>query len=116
MPVRIESYQEMSPEEFERLPKPTPPTAVDPVWEELLDKLERGVPQRIPVDETSVRGLRLALGRRAVKRGFKVELRYGDGFLAVRKSGQLVVAPQEPKEPPTNGRRKRRKTGEEIAA
>jgi hypothetical protein len=115
MPIQINEFHEMTLEEFEQLPEPKPQVKEDPVWTSLLDRVENGGIVRIPVGETEVRGLRLAMGRRAAKRGFKVTLRYGDGFLAVRKSGEAAVA-TAPKEPPTNGRRKRRKSGEEISS
>jgi len=69
MPVRVDSYQELSEEEFEQLPEPELQIKVDPVWEERLDKLVHGIPQRIPVESQNVRGVRLALGRSASKRG-----------------------------------------------
>jgi len=115
MPIQIDRFEEMTPEEFDELPEPKTQAKVDPVWESLLDRLASGGVVRIPVVEGDVRGLRLAMGRRAAKRGFKVTLRYGNGFLAVRKSAEPAVA-QEPKAPPTNGRRKRRKAGEESVS
>jgi hypothetical protein len=69
MPVRVDNYQELSEEELERRPEPEPQIKAEPVWEEHLDKLARGITQRIPVESQNVRGLRLALGRRASKRG-----------------------------------------------
>ena len=110
MPIQINRFEEMTPEEFEQLPEPNSQPKVDPVWESLLDRLEGGGIVRIPVVENEVRGLRLAVWRRATKRGFKVTLRYGDGFLAVRRSDQPIQE-REP-EPPTKGRRQKRKTEE----
>src|SRR5215211_8840930 len=106
VPIQINEFHEMTPEEFERLPEPKPPVKEDPVWMSLLDRVENGGIVRIPAGETAVRGLRLAMGRRAAKRGFKVTLRYGEGFLAVRRSDEPVQEKQSA--PPANGRRRKR--------
>jgi len=37
---------------------------------------------------------RLSLGRRAYLKGFKVELRTGDGFIAARKKQELPALPK----------------------
>jgi hypothetical protein len=73
---------------FDRLPPRTPQKAGDPEWEELVTALEAGDDVRLPYEnEKEMRGLRLSVGRRAKRRGFRVELRYGDGFLIARRSG-----------------------------
>src|SRR5215218_1228086 len=110
MPIQINEFHEMTLEEFEQLPEPKPQAKEDPVWTSLLDRVADGGIVRIPVGETEVRGLRLAMGRRAAKRGFKVTLRYGDGFLAVRRSDEPVQEKQST--PPPNGRRRKRKAEE----
>jgi hypothetical protein len=72
--------------EFDRLPPRTQQKPPDPEWEELIAELEAGHDVRLPfADEKEMRGLRLSLGRRAARRGFKVELRYGNGFLVARR-------------------------------
>ena len=79
--------------------------------EELLTKLDQGSVIRVPLgEESELRGLRLALGRRAAGRGFKVETRTDGQTLVVRKSdqpftgkGQAQAAPA-----PTNGRKRGR--------
>ena len=53
------------------------------------------------------RGKRLALGRRASGKGFKVDIRYDEErqTIAARKSAEPL--PPREKKPPTNGRRRR---------
>lgn len=85
MPIRIDHFEEVDDTVFEEYPRPVPPgKQVDPVWAELLTRLEQGGVVRLPVrNEAELRGLRLALGRRAVGRGFRVE---------TRNDGQTLVA------------------------
>ena len=114
MPVRIDRFEEVDALVFDEYPQPAgPEKKVDPQWEELLTKLDQGSVIRLPLgDETELRGLRLALGRRAAGRGFKVETRTDGQTLVVRKRNQsLTPKPQAvlpTPAPPENGRRKRR--------
>ncbi len=88
MPVRIDRFEEVDASVFDEYPRPTGPgKKVDPQWEELLTKLDQGSVIRLPLgDETELRGLRLALGRRAAGRGFRVETRNDGRTLVIRKS------------------------------
>ena len=112
MPVRIDRFEEVESSVFDQYPQPAVPgKKADPQWEELLTKLDQGSVIRLPLgDETELRGLRLALGRRAAGRGFKVETRTDGQTLVVRKSDQ----PLKPKalaqsaSAPTNGRKRGR--------
>lgn len=94
MPIRIDQFEEVDHSVFEEYPRPNPPGKhIDPVWEELLTRLEQGGVVRLPVQtEAELRGLRLALGRRAAGRGFRVE---------TRTDGQTLVARrrEEPSQP-----------------
>ncbi len=73
---------------FDQLPPRTQQKPGDPEWEEIVTALEAGDDVRLPYEnEKEMRGLRLSVGRRATRRGFRVELRYGDGFLIARRSG-----------------------------
>ncbi len=78
-------WAEMTADEFEALPqakKPQPPSE----WDPIMASLEAGRPVRIPVvDEADTKKKRLSVGRRAAMRGFEVEIRYGDGVMAVRR-------------------------------
>ena len=72
--------------EFDRLPPRTQQKPADPEWEDILADLEAGEAVRFRyADEKEMRGLRLSIGRRANRRGFKVELRYGDGYLIAQR-------------------------------
>ena len=98
MPIRIDHFDEVDQSVFEDYPRPTPPgKQVDPVWEELLTRLEQGGVVRVPVrDEAELRGLRLALGRRAVGRGFRVETRNdGQTLVARRRADSSHPADQQ---------------------
>src|SRR5947209_20190784 len=97
------TYEVISREEFEQVaPKALKPPSE---WEPVLDQLEQGKAVRIRLeDESKHRGARLALGRRAVGRGFKVEMRHADGVIVARRTDAPVV-PTEPK-PRTPRRRK----------
>ncbi len=112
MPVRIDRFEEVEASVFDEYPQPVQPgKKVDPVWDELLTKLDQGSVIRLPVgEEAELRGLRLALGRRAAGRGFKVETRTDGQTLVVRKSDRPLNEPAGPVTPPPgNGRRTRGK-------
>ena len=111
MPVRIDQFEEVDASVFDEYPQPVAPgKTIDPQWEELLTKLDQGSVIRLPLGEGSeLRGLRLALGRRAAGRGFKVETRTDGQTLVVRRSDQpLTPKTQAQAAPaPTNGRKRR---------
>jgi hypothetical protein len=72
--------------------QPKPPSE----WEPILDLIEHGQIVRLPlVEEKDKRGKRLALGRRAALRGFKVEMRTTESHLLARRA-DLPVPPSEP--------------------
>ena len=62
----------------------------DPEWDALMAELERGSGAvRIPFADDKERGtLARSVGRRAAHRGFPVDIRYGEGFLSVRKAAE----------------------------
>lgn len=85
LPVAIK-WETIDSNAFDALPNPKPAPKNDPEWEEIITALESGQVVKIPyADEKELRGKRLSVGRRAIKRGFRVELRYGEGFIAARK-------------------------------
>ncbi len=89
------NYEIISDDQWQAIPAkaPKPPSE----WEPVLDQLEAGKAIRVAVDdEAKARGMRLALGRRAIGRGFKVEMRYSDGAIAARRS-DMPYSPPEPK-------------------
>ncbi len=60
----------------------------DPEWEALLDELERGGAVTIAcADEKACTTLARSLGRRTAHRGYKADLRRGDGFVSVMRGG-----------------------------
>ena len=92
-------WQELDSASFDALPVPTKQPKGDAAWEEIVTALESGKAVKLPyADEGEMRGKRLSLGRRAIRRGFRVELRYGDGFIAARRradDGSSVPAAAE---------------------
>ncbi len=113
VPVRIDQYEEVEASVFDEYPQPAAPgKKADPQWEELLSKLDQGSVIRLPLgDETELRGLRLALGRRAAGRGFKVETRTDGQTLVVRKSDKPLTSKSQAQTAaaPTNGRKRRQR-------
>jgi hypothetical protein len=86
-------YEVISDEDFAAVP--AKPAKEPSEWEPVLDLLEQGKSVRIPFkEEKDRRGKRLALGRRAAGRGFKVEMRATDTYMVARRSDQLYVPPQ----------------------
>ncbi len=110
MPIRIDQFEEVNASVFDQYPQPAVPgTKIDPQWEGLLTKLDQGSVIRLPLGgESELRGLRLALGRRAAGRGFKVETRTDGQTLVVRKSDQPLTPKAQAAPAPTNGRKRGR--------
>ena len=85
MPVKIESFEPLSEEEFTSL-RQQKTRKTDPAMVALLAEVESGRPVRVPlVQGQSARGLRTAISRAATSRGLSVETVEGEGFVAVRK-------------------------------
>ncbi len=81
---------------------------MDPEWDALMAELEHGSGAvRIPFADDKERGtLARSVGRRAAHRGFPVDIRYGEGFLSVRKDA-------EEREPAKRRRSRSRESTEE---
>ncbi len=98
-------YNLITEEEWDALAPVKQPDA----WDQLLDELEQGRIVRLPVaDEKALRGTRLTLGRRAAKRGFKVDIRTQDTALAVRKREEAPTPPEVAETAPVPRRRGRK--------
>lgn len=87
----------------------------DPEWEEVMDVLQNtDKTVRLSfADEKERRTLARSVGRRAAHRGFKVDIRYGEGFMSVARSSDAVL------ETPASlaaqkGRRRRRTAQVEV--
>src|SRR5215218_10453596 len=106
MPVKIESFEPLSEDEFTAL-RQQKARKTDPAMLALLAEVEAGRPVRVPlVEGQSARGLRTAISRAATSRGLSVETVEGDGFVAVKKTN----APRSRKRKPasaTEGQRRR---------
>jgi hypothetical protein len=89
-------YKEIPEREWEKYPPPTPPRPPNQ-WDEVLGVLEGGKIVELAVPEEKIRGTRIGLARSASTRGFKLEFRYQNGKLAVRRS-EKPLPPREPKE------------------
>lgn len=80
----------LSDEAFSALPENKPAPKTDEFWDPVIGALGEGKIVKLQFsDEKEKRGRRLALGRRSKRAGFSVEIRYGDGFLAARRSSQF---------------------------
>ncbi len=117
MPVRIGTIEDMSEEEFTALRRQKGRSS-DPGMEDLLNRVESGRPQRVPLEaDQSARGLRVAIARAAKKRGLFVETVEGDGFVAVWKSDESDGR-RAKRQPAENGRKRgrRRRQDADVAA
>jgi hypothetical protein len=93
MPIQIDQFEEVAPSVFEQYPAKKAPGQSDPAWDDLLTRLDQGKVVRLPyTDERQLRGLRLAVGRRAAGRGFKVETRHDDQSIVIRRRDQATSA------------------------
>src|SRR4051812_36738486 len=89
MPVKIESFEPFSEEEFSALQRQKT-RKTDPAMLALLAEVGSGQPMRVPlVEGQSARGLRTAISRAATNRGLWVETVEGNGFVAVKKTDEL---------------------------
>ena len=122
MPVRIGSFRPVSRERVDELRRSKARCAGDPGMEELLDAVESGEPQEVPVEEgQNPRGMRIAIARAAGKRGLAIESydsqdAQGNPTIIVVKGGE---APKRQKagqdQPSGNGRRRGRSKRQEQA-
>ncbi len=88
MPVKIESFEPLSEEEFSAL-RQQKARKTDPAMVALLTEVAAGRPVRVPlVEGQSARGLRTAISRAAGSRGLSVETVAGEGFVAVKKTDE----------------------------
>ena len=75
MPVKIGRFQPTSMERVEELRRGKARRAGDPRMAELLDAVESGEPQEVPVEgEQTPKGMRIAIARAAGRRGLAVEM------------------------------------------
>ena len=76
------------------------PGAPPEAWEAVMDEVERGGVVTLPYGgEPDLLSKRLAIGRRANKRGFKVEFDTGPDQMAVRRLPAGAVRPPAVEEP-----------------
>jgi hypothetical protein len=92
----VVEYKEITDREWEKYPSPTPPRPPNQ-WDEVLGVLEGGKAVELAVPEEKIRGTRIGMARSASTRGFKLEFRYQDGKLAVRRSSKPLPV-REPRE------------------
>ena len=75
MPVKIGRFQPTTMERVEELRRGKARRAGDPGMAELLDAVEAGEPQEVPVEgEQRPKGMRIAIARAANRRGLAVEM------------------------------------------
>ena len=84
-------FHDISEMEWEHMPSPKPPKPPNP-WDELLGAVEAGRIVMIDVPQEKLRGVRIGIARTASARhGMKVDFRYEDGHLAIRRSEKSVT-------------------------
>jgi hypothetical protein len=98
MPVRIDEFEEVDPSVFDQYPERKPPSQSDPTWDDVLTRLEQGKTIRLPyTDQSQLRGLRLAFGRRASGRGFRVETRHDGDSVVIRRRDEAMPSYRAPR-------------------
>jgi len=97
MPIRIDQFEEVDPSVFEQYPERKPPSQSDPAWDDVLTRIEQGKTIRLPyTDQSQLRGLRLAFGRRASGRGFRVETRHDGDSIVIRRKDEEAASYRAP--------------------
>ena len=116
MPIKIDQFEEVEPSVFEQYPARKAAGQSDPTWDDLLTRLEQGKVVRLPyTDERQLRGLRLAVGRRAAGRGFKVETRHDHDSIVIRRRDQATSAkPTTAASAGGSAKRGRRRTHDDV--
>ncbi len=98
------TFRKITQREWEKYPEPTPPKPTNR-WDEVLGVLDGGDLVELEVTEDKLKGVRIGLARSASTRGFRLDFRYMDNKLAIRKSTK-PVAPKEPRTRPIGRPRK----------
>ena len=114
MPIKIGNFRPTSMERVEELRRSKVRQSGDPGMAELLDNVESGVPQEVPVGDQKPRGMRIAIGRAANRRGLSVEIyesndTEGNPVVVVVKGEPMAKVQQATRANPSgNGRRRGR--------
>ena len=87
MPVR---WRPSTQDAHEALPRRS--SAVrDPGWETVMEELAKGNVVIIEFQDVKERGsLARSVGRRAAHRGFRADIRQGDGYISVRRAEDVA--------------------------
>jgi len=97
-------WTEVEPQQFETYPPPTPLKGPDEL-DAVLEAVASGKTVEITlVDESVIRGRRLALGRRVKARGLTLQMRSHGNKLIARQAGPAAPAPEEPRPHPEQPR------------
>jgi hypothetical protein len=110
MPVTWDDLEirDASAEQFDALPGRQTGKRMSPQLVAILDAVEAGGIKEIRVpDESHSRGLRVALGRGAAQRGFKLDWRSDGSLLYVRRSDEPLKPRVAASAVPADGRKKR---------
>ncbi len=96
-------WTDVDPARFETYPSPKLLKGPDTI-DDVIEAVAAGKTIELTlVDESAVRGRRLALGRRAKRVGLEIEMRYSENRLVVRqKRGATDAAANEPAAPEPN--------------
>ena len=103
------TWTEVEPQQFETYPSPKPLKGPDEL-DAVLAAVAAGKTVEITlVDESVLRGRRLALGRRAKARGLTLQMRSQGNKLIVRQAELAAPAPEEPRPQPEQPRAPRKR-------
>lgn len=85
MPVEWKTIPD---QEFNQLPRRSAQSK-DPVWNDIMAELAAGNTVSLNYADQKERGtLSRSVGRRAAHMGFRVDIRHGEGFVAVKKAAE----------------------------
>ena len=113
MPVKIANFRPTSMERVEELRRSKLRRSGDPGMAELLDNVESGVPQEVPVEgDQRPKGVRIAISRAANRRGLSVEMfgssdAEGNPVVVVVKGDPVAQARQASQAQPSGDGRRR---------
>lgn len=116
-------WEKISADEWESIASPKKQTK----WDSLLAEIEKGSIIKLPLgDSSEKRGFRIGIARAAKGRGYKVEFRESDGYLAMRQGEEVEEKPKRRAkissstdvsgEPKRRGRPRKNPISEEVDA
>lgn len=86
------AWKPSTPDAHDALPKKSV-SSQDPAWDTIMDELQKGNAVMIEChSDTERSALTRSIRRRAANRGFKADIRQGDGYLSARQADESQPA------------------------